>query len=310
VSTGDWSFDVDGRERQGEKHHGAADWFAVTPGYFESLGVRRVSGRLPGDQDTWDAPKVIFLNQTAARAFFPGQDPIGQRMRLTRVSGGEQPWRTVSGIVADVRHRGLDVAPRPEMYVPHQQFLHFSATAQARSMSLVLRTSGDPRALAGPVRDVVRRLDPEVAVAQVRTMDEVMALSVADRRRNLGLIGAFAALALLLAAVGIYGLLATTVAQRTREIGVRMAVGARAGQVVGLVVAQALRLVGAGIAVGLGVALAMAGVLQDMLFDVVARDVGVLAAVAALLAVVAASASVVPALRAARIEPVIALRQD
>jgi putative ABC transport system permease protein len=310
VGTGDWSFDIEGRERQGEKHHGAADWFAVTPGYFESLGVRLVGGRLPAAQDTWDAPKAIFLNETAARTFFPGQDPVGQRMQLTSVSGGQQPWRTVAGVVGDVRHRGLELAPRPEMYVPHEQFLHFSATAQARAMSLVVKTAGDPRTLAGPVRDVVRRLDPEVAVAQVRTMDEVMALSVADRRRNLGLLGAFAALALLLSAVGLYGLLATTVAQRTREIGVRMAVGARAGQVVGLVVGQALGLVGAGLGVGLVAALALAGVLQDMLFAVVPRDVGVFAAVAALLAVVAALASLVPALRAARIQPVLALRHD
>jgi putative ABC transport system permease protein len=310
VSTGDWSFDVEGRPREGEKHHGAADWFAVTPGYFEALRVRQVSGRLPVETDTWDAPKVIFLNETAAKTFFPGQDPLGQRLQLTSVNGGSQPWRTVAGVVGDVRHRGLERPPRPEMYLPHQQFLHFSATAQARAMSLVVRTAGEPQALARPVRDVVRRLDPEVAVAQVKTMDEVMAMSLAERRRNLGLIGAFAALALLLAAVGLYGLLATTVAQRTREIGVRMAVGARAGQVVGMVVGQALRLVAAGIAAGLVVALAVAGVLADMLFSVVPRDVGVFAAVAGLLALVAALASTVPALRAARIQPVLALRHD
>jgi putative ABC transport system permease protein len=310
VGTGDWSFDVQGRPIVGTKHHGAADWFAVTPGYFESLRVRLVSGRLPSESDAGPAPPVIFLNESAARQVFPGENPLGQRLRLSRSRGDEQPWREVAGIVGDVRHRGLDLPARPEMYVPHAQFQHFSPGAQARSMSVVVRTDTPPLALAGAVRAAVRRLDPEVPVAQLAPMDAVVTGSLAERRRDVALIGAFALLALVLASVGLYGLIATSVAQRVREIGVRMALGAGRGQVAGLVLGQALRLVQWGLAVGLAAALVAGGALRDMLFEVDPRDLGVLAAVTAVLLLVGAAASLLPALRAARVDPMTALRQD
>ncbi|MET0554263.1 MAG: ABC transporter permease [Vicinamibacteria bacterium] len=310
VSTGDWGFDIEGRPRAGSRPAGAADWFTVTPGYFETLRIPLVHGRLPASADGRDAPPVIFLNRTAARQLFAGSDAIGQRLRLTRSTGAEQPWRTVAGVVGDVRHRGLERAPRPEMYLPHAQFLHFSAGVQSRALSVVVRTETEPLALGPAVRAAVARLDPEVPVAQVRTMGSVVAGSLADRRRDLALLGAFAALALALSAVGLYGLCATTVAQRSREIGVRMALGAARAQVAGLVLGESLRLAQAGLAAGLAVALLAAGALRGMLFEVAPRDAGVLAAVAALLLATSALASLAPALRAARSDPAATLRDE
>ena len=310
VGTGDWSFHVQGRPLEGSRHHGAADWFTVTPGYFESLRVRLVSGRLPSESDAAAAPRVLFLNESAARQVFPGEDPVGQRLRLSRSRGDEQPWREVAGIVGDVRHRGLDLPARPEMYIPHAQFQHFVRGAEARSMSVVVRTDTPPLALAGAVRAAVRRLDPEVPVAALAPMDAVVTGSLAERRRDAALIGAFALLALVLAAVGLYGLVATSVAQRVREIGVRMALGAARGQVARLVLGQALGLVQWGLALGLAAALAAGGTLRDMLFEVDPRDLGVLAGVTAVLLLVGAAAALLPALRAARVDPMAALRQD
>jgi predicted lysophospholipase L1 biosynthesis ABC-type transport system permease subunit len=235
---------------------------------------------------------------------------VGQRLRLTRSTGAEQPWRSIAGVVGDVRQRGLDRAPRPEIYIPHPQFQHFSATGQAREMSVVVRSALPAEALLPSLRAAVARLDPEVPVAQLRSMDAVVAGSLAERRRDLALIGTFGLLALLLAAVGLYGLLTTMVVQRTREIGVRVALGAVRGQVVGLVVGQALRLLRAGLAAGLVAALAVSGALSGMLFEVGPRDLGVLAGVATLLLGVGLLASLLPAWRASRLDPASALRHD
>jgi putative ABC transport system permease protein len=310
VATGDWSFDVEGRPRVGDKHDGAPDWFAVTPGYFETLRVPIVRGRRPGPEDGPQATSVVFLNEAAARAYFPGQAPLGHRLRLTSTTGPPQPWRQIAGVVGDVRHRGLERPPRPEIYVPHAQFVHFSAGAQCRSLSLVVRSEGTDAHLARGIRDVVRRLDAEVPLAQMRSMDAVVTGSLLERRRDLWLMGAFAMVALALAAVGLYGLIATTVAQRAREMAVRVALGADRSGVVGLVVGQALRLVYAGLGAGLLAALYASGMLRGMLFDVGPRDTSVLAAVAVMLLLVGTLASLLPALRAARVDPAAALRQE
>jgi hypothetical protein len=281
----------------------------VTPGYFETLRVRLVRGRLPATEDGPLATTVIFLNETAARAVFPGQDPVGQRMRLTSTTGPPQPWRRVAGVVGDVRHRGLEHPPRPEVYVPHAQFVHFAAGAQCRSLSIVVRSAADAP-LAEAIRAAVRRLDVEVPIAQVRTMEAVVHGSLRERRRDLWLIGAFALLALTLAVVGLYGLIATTVAQRAREMAVRVALGADRSRVVRLVVGQAMWLVQAGIAAGLLAALLGSRILRDMLFEVGPRDASVLAGVAMVLLLAGLLASLRPALRAARTDPAVALRQQ
>jgi putative ABC transport system permease protein len=310
VASGDWSFDVEGRPLVNGRHSGRADWYVVTPGYFESLGVRLVRGRLPAAGDTESATASVFLNETAARVYFPGEDPIGRRLRMTRTTGAEQPWRTIAGIVGDVRQRGLDEAPRAELFMPYRQFQHFSAGVQARAMTIVVKTSGDPLAMSNAARARVRALDPEVPAAQMRDMASVLSLSVASRRLNATLIGAFAVLALALSAIGLYGVIAYNVQQRTREIGVRVAIGAPRASVLRLVIGDAMRLTAAGVAVGLAAALASGGVLRGLLFEVGARDASILAGVAILLSAAAALASYVPARRAMAVDPVVALRAE
>jgi predicted permease len=310
VFTGDWSFDVEGRPRAMTKHHGAMDWFTVTPGYFEALRVPLVRGRLPGAGDGEQAPPVVFVNEAAARTFFPGEDPVGRRVLLSRGRGSEQPWRTIAGVVADVRQRSLDRPPAPAFYLPHAQFQHFMAGVQARDMSVVVKTTGEPRALAAAVRAQLRSLDPEVPAAQVRTMDEVMAGALADRRPALGLMVSFGALALLLATVGLYGVMSFHVSQRAREVGVRVALGAARADVLRLVVGQGMRLVQAGLAAGLLLALAAGGALRGLLYGVGTRDLTVLAAISAILASTGLFASYLPARRATAVDAAAALRQD
>jgi putative ABC transport system permease protein len=310
VQTGDWNFAVEGRPQQGTNGDGAADWFVVTPGYFEALRIRAVRGRRPGPEDGEAAPPVVFLNEAAARAFFADQDPLGQRLRLTRTTGREQPWRLVAGVVADVRQRGLDRAPTPEMYIPHPQFVHFLADHEARAMSLVLKTAGDPAALAGSVREQLRAIDPDVPASAIRTMDEVLGRSLAHRRRNVWLMGSFAALGLALATVGLYGVMSYHVAQRTRELGVRLALGAARGDLLRLVVGQGLRLVQIGLAAGLALALMAGRALRGLLYEVGPRDVGVLLTIALVLASTGLLASYLPARRATSVDAAAALKQD
>lgn len=308
VTGGDWSFDVEGRPLLNGKHSGAADWYVVTPGYFETLGIRVVRGRAPMPSDAPGAQPALVINETTARTLFPSEDPIGKRVRFSRSRGFEQPWRTIVGIVSDVHQHGLDTPARPEVFFPHPQFQHFSPNGQARSMSVVLKTPAEPGAMAAAVRDEVRRLDPEIPAAQVRDMDSVVADSTRDRRLNVILIGAFGGLALVLAAIGLYGVMAFQVAQRTREIGVRLALGASPRDVLRLVVGQGLRLVTAGLASGVVAAAGLSGSLGTLLFDVGPRDLSIFSAVPVVLLIVGALASYVPARRAMRIDPVVALR--
>ena len=310
VNSGDWGFDIEGRSRVNGRRPGAADWFVVTPGYFEALGVRLRHGRLPAGSDTSAAPPVVFVNETTARVLFPTGDAIGKRIRLSQTTGAEQPWRTIAGVVADVRHRGLDSSPRPEMFIPDQQFLHFSANVQARAMSLVIKTDRDPSASIADLRAAVRGLDAEVPAAHVRDMSAILSASIADRRLNVLLIGAFGVLALALAAIGLYGVMAYTVSQRTREVGVRIALGATRSSVLSLVVGHALGLVAAGVVIGLGLSFAVTGSLARLLFDVGPRDVTIYAVAPAVLVMTAVAASYLPARRATRVDPVIALRAE
>jgi len=310
VGSGDWSFDIEGRPRVNGRRPGAADWYVVTPAYFDVLRIRVVSGRAPRPSDTGASTPVIFLNQTAARGIFPGEDPVGRRVMLSRSRGFEQPWRTIAGVVADVRQQGLDRPPRPEMFIPHTQFLHFSPGQQARSMTVVLRGALPPEQLLSAVRGALRGLDRGIPVADARPMTEVLSLSVADRRLNVILIGAFAALAILLATVGVYGVIAYDVLQRTREIGIRVALGAPRRSVLLLVLLQGFKLVLLGCAIGLAAAATITGSMAALLFEVGPRDGAVFASVAALLAAAGAAASYVPAWRATRVDPLTALRTE
>jgi putative ABC transport system permease protein len=307
--SGDWSFDIEGRPfSPGRRHSGAADWYAITPSYFETLRAPLVRGRLPSEADNGRASdRAIFLNETAARQFFPSGDAIGHRLKL---SGPDQPWRTIAGIVGDMHHKGLDAAVSPEMFIPLAQFKHFSPTGQARGMTIVVRTEADPIALVSSVRGALRTLDPEIPAARVRDMTSVVASSVADRRLNMVLMASFGGLALALAAIGVYGVMAYQVVKRTREMGVRLALGATPDRVRSLVVADGMRLVGIGLACGVVAALALGGLIQHLLFAVEPRDVPTLVGAAGVLAAAGFLACVIPAVRATRVDPMIALRAE
>ena len=308
VSSGDWSFDIEGRPRIDGRKPGRADWYVVTPGYFEALRIPIVAGRAVRESDTEHAPPVIFLNESAASVLFPGEDPIGKRILL---SGAEaQPWRTIAGIVGDVRQDGLDEQVPAEMFIPYRQFLHFVPNGQARAMTLVVRTAGRPEQVVSSLRAELRAIDPEIPLADVRAMPDVLSSSVADRRLHVLLIGSFAVLAIVLATVGVYGLIAYDVLQRTREIGIRMALGASRGSVLSLVMTRGFALVALGAAVGLAAAAAIAGNFSALLFEVEPRDAVVFASVAALLTAAGALASYVPAARATRVDPLTALRSE
>ena len=277
-----------------------ADVRVYTRRYFEAMGIPLVRGRLFDETDPNDATNRIVVNETLANRHWPGQDPIGKRIR---VSWNDERDDEIIGVVGDVRHAGLDATPRGMTYWPYTRF-------PSGSLSLAIRAAGDPRAMVNPVTAIVRDLDPLLAVSDVRTMEEVVSDSVAERRMTMTLLAVFAGAALLLAAVGIYGVIAYNVTQRTQELGIRMALGASRGHVLRMVVGQALALTGVGIALGGAGALAVTRVMEGMLFQVRPGDPVTFAAVAGLLALVAAAASYLPGRRATRVDPVVALRAD
>jgi putative ABC transport system permease protein len=311
IGSGDWSFDIEGRPRVNGRRPGAADWYVVTPGYFEALGITVVRGRLPAESDTEGAPPVVFINETTARTLFPDDQAIGKRVRFGGSTFEQQPWRTIAGIVGDVRTHGLDQPLRTEVFFPHRQFLHFSPGAQARAMTLAIKTPGAaPTSLTSAVRAELRGIDPEVAAADVRDMASVVSGSVADRRLQMVLVGAFGVLALVLAAVGLYGVMAFHVVQRTREMGVRLALGASRADVLRLVVSQGMRLVLIGLGIGTSAAFVLTRPMADLLYDVSPQDAAVFGLAPLLLAAVGLLACYIPARRATRVDPVVALRAE
>jgi predicted permease len=273
--------------------------FTVSAEYFRAMGIPLVRGRAFGPQDGPRAPRVAVVGAEAARRFWPGRDPIGARI----TTGDTTEYMTVVGVVADVRQENMAAKPYPQLYA-------VAAQNPGRAMYLVLRTAGDPGALAGPVRRAVAALDPQLPVYGVTTMDDRVGRSVARPRVTASLVVLFGTMALALAAFGIYGVVAFSVAQRTRELGVRLAVGARPGDVVRLVVRQGMRPALGGVALGLVAAAASARLLAGLLYGVGAADPATFAGVALFLAGVAALAAWVPARRATRVSPLEALRGD
>ena len=302
---GDWSITLEGRPRvAGENPNG--DWQVVTPGYFESMGVKLLRGRFVADADNENAPIVAVINETMANRYWPNEDAIGKRFHI---GTNAQPWITIVGIVAAVRHNAVTERPRAEMYVPHAQWTAAGASAR-RGMTFVIRTAGDPLAALGYVRQTVRSLDPSLPIADVRTLDAVASDALAQPRFTTLLLGLLAALALALATVGIYGVIALLVTRRRQEIGIRIALGARPASILGMVVRRGMALAGIGVAGGLVAAFLLTRLLASLLYGVTRFDVATFALVPALLASVALVACLIPAARAARVDPIVALREE
>jgi putative ABC transport system permease protein len=281
-----------------------ADGRAASPGYMEAMGIQLLEGRLFDAHDTSSGAPVAIVDQSLARLYWPNESALGKRVKV----GGAQspsPWMTVVGVVRHVHYASLEQASRVEVYWPMEQ-LPFPES----QFDLAVRTTADPHSLAAAIRKEVQSLDPDQPVFHVRTMDEWLTNSVARRRLALILLAIFAGLALVLAAVGIYGTTAFSVAQQTRDIGVRRALGAQAGSVLLMVLSQGIRVVGAGIAVGILGALALTQFMKQSLFHVNAAGPLTYLAVIAILALVAVAASALPAWRATRVEPLVALRHE
>jgi predicted permease len=273
-----------------------------TPKHLETLDVQLLEGRIPDERDAPGAPLVAVINATFARLYWPGRSPLGARIRFGSATA---PWRTVVGVVNDVRERGFDLASKPGAYVVYSQLNNAWTPEQ-----LVVRASGDLSALVGPIREIVAEVDREQPIAAIRTMDEVVDQAIVGRRQQMTLLAAFASLALLLASVGLYGVLSYAVTRRRREIGVRLALGASRGAVVGMIVRHGLLLTGAGLAAGVVLAWAATRAMSTMLYGVGATDLGTFAAVLAVLTAVATAACALPALRASRLDPMEVLRQE
>jgi predicted permease len=310
LELGDWSFLEEGRFSLPPRptEWVLANWQVASPDYFETMRMRLLAGRGIEERDRVGAPGVAVVNRALARQAWPGEDPIGKRI-LMGGGASDSVWRTVVGIVGDVRHRGLDLAPQPEIYLPHAQFPAGTGTA-LRSLRLVLRSERDPAGLTAAVRAAVAGLDPDVPLAEVQTMEEALGAWAAERRLTMLVVAGFALVAIALGAVGIYGVMAQMVAQRTREIGIRIAVGAVPREILALVFRQSAWLAGLGIVAGLLGGLAATRLLAGLLFGIAPTDALTFAGTAALLALVATLASLLPALRATRIDPIEALRTE
>jgi putative ABC transport system permease protein len=302
TTIGDWGLTVEGYtpSRPGDNPKG--DWQVVSSGALEALGERLVRGRMLSASDATGTPDVALINETMARTYWPGQDPIGRRIRQ---GSPTRPWISVVGIVGDVRHNGLEVAIKEKFYRPHAQFVF-----PVRNMHLVVKSSADPMALVAPIRAEVRAIDPNLPVANVRTMEEVVATAMAQPRLAQWVLVVFGVMALLLAAVGLYGVLSYVVSERQHEIGIRMAIGAEPRGVRSMVLRQGLGLALAGVVAGTVVSLALARLIEGLLHGVAAHDPLTFITVPAVLVGVAVVASWLPAWRATRVSPLLALKSE
>jgi putative ABC transport system permease protein len=277
----------------------------VGDGLFETLGIPLIRGRLPDENKAADAPPEAVIDERLANRYWPGQDPIGEEIRFAATDG---PWHTVVGIVGNVQYDGLGTE-HPTFYYNYEQWpmmVHFLLG----SMSLVVRTEDDPGAVAGPVRELVRSLDPNLVILRMLDMDEIVSQSVARPRFIMTLLGVFAGVALLLGMIGAYGVVAHGVARRTHEIGLRIALGAERGEVVGMVIRQGMITVLIGSAIGLAAALAATRVMAGLLHEVSPTDPWTFVAVSAAVLLVALVANYIPARRASRVDPLVALRVE
>ncbi|HSF16006.1 MAG TPA: ABC transporter permease [Vicinamibacteria bacterium] len=302
---GDWSIEIEGREpRPGDNPKG--DWQVVSDGYFESMGVQLVDGRSIGRNDRAETLQVVVINQTMADLYWPSESAIGKRFRM---GGPERPWITIVGIVRDERQNEINEIVKEKFYRPMAQF-HLSSGSSTRAMTLVVKTAADSGGVLAPIRETIRSLDPNVPVYDVQTMEDVVAASVSEPRFTLMLLGLFAGVSLILASVGIYGVLSYLVGQRIHEIGIRMALGAGAGTVLRMVLKQAALLALAGMALGVTLALGLTRLMTGLLYGVRPTDPLTFLGIVVVLVTVALVASYAPARRAARVDPMRALRME
>ncbi len=274
-----------------------------TAGYLSTIGARLIDGRLIDERDVAGAPPAVVINETMKRRYWPVESPLGHQMHF---GSRNAPLFTIVGVVRDIKELGYEFALKPAIYLSFAQTLNTWALPEY----LAVRMKGNPADIADALRRVVADADPDQPVAAVRTMDEILELDIADRHQQMVLLGAFAGLALLLSSLGLYGVLSYVVLQRSRELGLRMALGATAGSVMRMVVARGLTLMAAGLAIGLALAWVLTRTLQNLLYGVAAGDPPTFAAVVALLVLIALAACYLPARRASRVDPMAVLRTD
>jgi putative ABC transport system permease protein len=291
---------VEGKILANPEDDPSADRYSISPGYLRTMRIPLLRGREFDTRDAAGASLVVLVNETMARRFWPNEDPIGKRLRMGDVKG---PWRTVVGVVGDVLHRSLDAPQTLQIYLPNAQYTDSDAI-------LVVRAATDPAALAPAVRGEIAALDPQVPVSAVMTMNDVVNASVSNQRFGAFIFFLFGCLALMLTAVGIYGVISYGVTQRTHEIGIRVALGAQRSEVLQLIIAEASRPALFGGAVGLFLAFGLTRLVAGLLFGVKPTDVPTYVAVVVILMAAALLASYIPARRATRVDPVVALRYE
>jgi putative ABC transport system permease protein len=299
------SFQIEGRPVPKADEPSAA-FRVASPGYFQTMGIPMLNGRDFTPRDVDNSPRVTIINEAFARRFFPNENPIGKRIIPGVRRHGENVPREIVGIVGNVRHYSLSENVTPEYYLPHAQ-------QPFASLTICLKTAGDPHALTSTVRSTVNSLDPDLPLFNIRTVEEYIAMALATPRFHALLLEAFAGLALLLTGIGLYGVIAYAVAQRTHEIGVRMTLGASRSQVVYMVLRSGLRLTAVGVSAGVFLSLIaarFATAFSSFLFGVKATDAVTFAAVTSMVILVSLLACYIPAYRASKVDPIIALRYE
>jgi putative ABC transport system permease protein len=303
---GDGSLAIEGRPAD-HGDHPKGDWQVVSAGYFETMKTRLIAGRFITEEDRADSMEVAVVNETMARTYWPDKLPLGERFRMGM--DPERPWITIVGVVGDERHNGVAEVIKEKFFRPHRQFPNSTGFAN-RTMTLLVRTDADPRALVRPVVAEIRALDANLPVSSVKALEEVVARAVAEPRFTTMLLGLFAGFSMLLAAVGIYGVLSYLVGQRFHEIGIRMALGASGREILNLVLRRSLALCALGVVLGVALALGLSRLMAGLLYRVGATDPATYLLTPIALGVVGLAASLIPARRATRVDPMLALRTE
>jgi putative ABC transport system permease protein len=296
------AFEIDGRPPLPPGAGQSTNFYSISADYFKAMGIPLLQGRVFTERDTKDSPKVAVINETMAKKMFPDEDPLGKRITFGR-RDDKPEWFEIVGIVGDVKHYGLDQTTTMQTYEPYTQ-------QTFTSMMLVVRTAGEPTSLTAAIRNEVLSLDKEQPISNIRTLDQFVSTSIAQQQFSMLLLGVFAAVAMVLAAVGIYGVLSYAVTQRTHEIGIRMALGAGQGDVLRLVVGHGMLLTLIGVGAGLAAAFGLTRLMSALLFGVSATDPLTFTLIALLLITVALLACTVPARRAMKVDPMVALRYE